>query len=152
MIQMSITPPPPMICFAPKGFFCSDLHSLEQCPENWYCRGGLLPPARCPDGKWSAVGSAYLADCGNSFEANVAVLITIIIVFAGLSLCVWAYCDCTSMLCMSMTPAPRGVYVVHDDCFNRSCRSNQAQGAATTFHPGRPPTRYFLIPGTIPPV
>ena len=69
--------------------FCSDLHSLEQCPKNWYCRGGLLPPARCPDGKWSAAGSAYLADCGNSFEANVAVLITIIIVFAGLSLCVW---------------------------------------------------------------
>ena len=141
--------PSPMPCFAPKGFFCSDLHSLEQCPENWYCRGGLLPPARCPDGKWSAVGSAYLADCGNSFEANVAVLITIIIVFAGLSLCVWAYCDCTSMLCMNMTPVPRrAVYVVQPDCEG----NRDPPYSATAFHPNRAPVRYFLIPGAIPPV
>ncbi len=144
-----------MPCFSPKGFFCSDLHSLEQCPENWYCRGGLLMPVRCPDGKWSAVGSAYLADCGNSFEANVAVLITIIIVFAGLSLCVWAYCDCTSMLCLNQTPAPqRTIIVVRPDCFGEdgACKRSATFGSAISHHPNRPSTRYYLVPGVIPPV
>jgi hypothetical protein len=146
---MSNSSPTP--CFAPKGFFCSNLHTLEQCPENWYCRGGLLQPARCPDGKWSAVGSAYLADCGNSFEADVAVLITIIIVFAGLSLCIWAYCDYTSMFCLNMTPTPgRAVYVVPGGCADGvDCQSKPVTSA---FHPNRPPVRYFLIPGAIPPV
>lgn len=143
--------PSPMPCFAPKGFFCSELHTLEQCPENWYCRGGLLQPARCPDGKWSAAGSAYLADCGSSFEADVAVLITIIIVFAGLSLCVWAYCDYTSIFCVNMTPAPRRtVYVVPAGCDDKE--DCQSKYAATAFHPNRAPVRYFLIPGAIPPV
>ena len=86
MSNLNSTPPS---CFAPKGFFCSDLHSIEQCPESWYCRGGLMAPTRCPDAKWSQVGSAYLADCGNRMEADMAVIVALIIVFAGLALCVY---------------------------------------------------------------
>lgn len=148
---MSTPSPPP--CFAPKGFFCTDLHTPEHCPESWYCRGGLLLPAKCPDGKWSAVGSAYLADCGDRNETDLAVIVAIIIVFAGLSLCFWMFLD-RSQVFGSCYPPQRRVCVfdpvptaevVYDD-------AGTPPGYAKAYLPGRPPARYFLIPRTLPPV
>jgi hypothetical protein len=144
-----------MPCFAPKGFFCSDLHTLEQCPESWYCRGGLLQPAKCPDGKWAPAGAAYLAECGNRMETDIAVFVAIIVVFAGLSLCIWAYCDWARMI-GSSSSVQRNICVYSippDDsvCFKPGYPSSAAS-SASAFSPGRPPVRYFLIPGAVPPV
>ncbi len=141
-MRMSNPLPP---CFAPKGFFCStsDPHPPEQCPENWYCRGGLLQPERCPNAKWSAVGSAYLADCGSRMEADVAVVVAIIIVLAGLALCVYLGWSemCTSPsepIPVCIVPAPGSGY---DDYL---CPPPGAR-PATAYQHGRQPVYYYAI-------
>ena len=152
---MSIPPPTPTPCFALKGFFCSDIRLSEQCPESYYCRGGLLPPARCPDGKWAPAGSMYLADCGNRFETEFAVIVSLIIVFAGLSLCLWAYLDWSHVfgtsypvkkVCVYKEDAIPTAQIVYDPTLGSCSRM------VTAYPNGRHPIRYILIPGTIPPV
>lgn len=151
---MSIPPPTPTPCFAPKGFFCSELRLPEHCPESYYCRGGLLPPARCPDGKWAPAGSMYLADCGNRAETEVAIIVAIIIVFAGLSLCVWAYLDWSQMFGNSYS-TKRSVCIYDADSVPTAeivydTRSQPHSRMVPSYPACRAPVRYVLIPGTIP--
>lgn len=157
---MSIPHPTPPPCSAPKGFFCSNLYVLEHCPESYYCRGGLLPPVRCPDGKWSPAGSAYLSECGSRMETEFAVVVALFIVFSGLCLCFWAYLDWTHMfgteyqvkktVCVYDPNIPTA-NVVCDGDKPLSC-AYPGQRTVTAYPPGRPPVRYVLIPGTVSPV
>ena len=154
---MSIPSPTPPPCFAPRGFFCSALHVPEHCPESYYCRGGLLPPARCPDGKWAPAGSAYLSDCGSSQETDLAVIVAIIIVFAGLSLCVWAYLDWSRVFGTSYS-VKRSVCVYKDTGDTQTAQvvydpnGSPCKKMATIRPLPRGAIRYILVPGTIPPV
>jgi hypothetical protein len=146
------TPPP---CFAPRGFYCSDVRALEECPESWYCRGGLLLPSKCPDAKWAAAGSAYLSDCGNRMETDIAVLVAIIIVFLGLSLCMWAYCDWAQM-CGWRYPGGPGRDACYDPASTRVVLFDPAAcdppGRSCRQMAHRPQARYILIPSNAPPV
>lgn len=141
---MSTPSPPP--CFAPKGWYCSDLHLLEQCPESWYCRGGLLPPAQCPDAKWSPARSMYLADCGSRMVTDLSVIVAILIVLAGLSLCCWAYADWSQLFATRYTP--RGVCVYGDDTQTAEIIYDPNRPSQTRYHHrGKEQVKYYLVPG-----
>ena len=76
-------------CSAPERWYCSPLNQLVICPQNWYCPGGSSSAIHCPDGKWSAVGSAYPDDCVNDMNAQLAVVISFILVLLALFVCIW---------------------------------------------------------------
>ena len=144
------TPSPTPPCFAPKGFYCTDQRALELCPESWYCRGGLLLPAKCPDAKWSPAGAKYLAECGDSTMTELSVIVAIIIVFAGLSLCMWAYIDSAKVFAVYTSPRDsRKTVCVYDES---AILPVPCTPAAARWPTGRSPVRYFLVPRTAPPV
>lgn len=98
----------------------------------------------------------YLADCGFRAETDLAVIVAIIILFAGLSLCMWVYLDWSQML-------DNGYYAKRRVCIYGSNPEPTAEivcntagkpcsRMVTAYPAGRAPVRYVLIPGTIPPV
>ena len=85
------TPPP--LCFAPSGWFCSPLSAAIQCPANYYCSGGLMPPRQCPDGKRAPEGSIYLSDCADSGNVFFGVVLVVLISFFLLWVCIYCVYD-----------------------------------------------------------
>ena len=84
--------PVPM-CVAPQGWFCSPVGTVVQCPGDWYCSGGILPPRQCPDGKRAAEGSVYLTDCSDSGNVVFSVILVLMIVSFFLVFCCYCLLD-----------------------------------------------------------
>ena len=77
-------------CSASPGWYCSPLHQLVICPQDWYCPGGASYATRCPDGKWSAVGSAYPENCVDNMNAQLGVILLFIALIIAILWCMWA--------------------------------------------------------------
>jgi hypothetical protein len=92
MLPMA-TPPPPPLCLAPAGWFCSPMATSIMCPTNYYCSGGLYPPRRCPDNKLSAEGSAFLSDCGDGSGVFLSTVLALIICFSLVLICIYCVLD-----------------------------------------------------------
>lgn len=79
-----------MICTASPGWFCPPLYTHPTlCPEDWYCPGGLAMARRCPDSRWSAVGSIYPEDCLEHMNVGLAVVFVLFFIFLVLGVCRW---------------------------------------------------------------
>ena len=79
-----------MSCTASPGQFCSPLYNRPIiCPEDWYCPGGVVMAQRCPDSRWSAVGSIYSEDCHEHMNVGLAVVFVLFFMLPILSACIW---------------------------------------------------------------
>ena len=79
-----------MSCTADPGRFCSPLYNRPMmCPENWYCPGGISMARRCPDNRWSAVGSKYPEDCVEHMNVQLAVVVVLFFILPVLCVCIW---------------------------------------------------------------
>ena len=79
-----------MSCTAAPGWFCPPLYNHPTlCPEDWYCPGGLAMARRCPDRRWSAVGSIYPEDCMEHMNVGLAVVFVLFFMLLVLGVCAW---------------------------------------------------------------
>lgn len=79
-----------MACTAAPGWFCPPLYNHPTlCPEDWYCPGGLVMARRCPDSRWSAVGSIYPEDCLEHMNVGVAAVLVLFFMLLVLGVCIW---------------------------------------------------------------
>ena len=80
-----------MSCIADPGNFCSPLYNRPiLCPENWYCPGGLAMARRCPDNRWSAVGSVYPEHCKEYMYVEFTIVLVLAFMALILGVCIWA--------------------------------------------------------------
>lgn len=104
-----------MPCAAPPGSYCSPLDgAIYLCSENWYCPGGASPARACPDGMWSAVGSAYLDHCQENM--NLALVVAIILLISAISVsicCVYLSYDWDPQARVYCQPARYSTFVYH---------------------------------------
>ena len=79
-----------MPCTATPGWFCTPLYNHPTiCPEDWYCPGGPTMARRCPDSRWSAVGSIYPEDCLEHMNVGLIVVFVLCFMLLVLGVCVW---------------------------------------------------------------
>jgi hypothetical protein len=81
---------PAVACNALPGWYCPPLSPHPTvCPENWYCPGGVVMAEKCPDGRWSAVNSAFLEDCVEHYNVEVTVVVLLFFLLIVLITCIW---------------------------------------------------------------
>ena len=87
----STSPPPTQLpqCFASPGSYCTPYSQILLCSEDRYCPGGILPPIKCPGGKWSAAGSMYLEDCSDHMNVEFGIVLSLLLILFALALCWW---------------------------------------------------------------